>query len=129
MKLNTASFFKGFILTVIVTFGTHFLLLRAVNLGIEQHLLFEIYIALILISTLHFFGIQWLFYKWFKYAGFIFTALSFVKMGVCLLYLLPYIFPSDDRSIAIALNFMVVYFALLFFEVLFITKNLLKKVK
>ncbi len=127
MKLNTKTFFKGFTLTTLITFGVHFLLQRALHLGIDKKILTEIYIALILISSLHFFGIQFLFKKWFKYAGFIFTALSFVKMGVCLLYLFPYIFPSNEQSIAIALNFMGVYFILLFFEVLFITKNLLKK--
>jgi len=107
-------------------FGVHFLLHRAfMSLsGFTVQTLIEEYVFLTFLSAVHFFAIHWLFKKWPKYSGFIFTGLSLLKMGVSILYLFPYIFPSNSQSVIIAINFMAVYFILLMYEVVFIAKSL-----
>jgi hypothetical protein len=80
-----------------------------------------------LLTIIHFIGIYGLFKKWPIYSGFLFTVLSFLKMGIAIAYLFPFIFPATHGSIPIALNFMAVYLIILAFEVIYLTKNMLKK--
>ncbi|MBI9066678.1 MAG: hypothetical protein JEZ09_05255 [Salinivirgaceae bacterium] len=126
MTLNINKFLTHFIPTFIVLFVIHFLLVRAVpnGLGMSQKILIESYVFLFLLTLVHFLALRWLFKKWPKYSGLLFTALSLIKMGLCILYLFPYIFPPNEKSIPIALNFMVDYFILLTFEVVFLVKNM-----
>lgn len=128
MVLSTAQFFKQFLLIVTVIFGVHFLLHRAFDsfFGYNFNTLIEIYAFLIVLSVAHFFALQWLFKKWPKYSGFIFTGLSLLKMAVCVLYLFPSIYPANEQSIPVALSFMTIYMFLLAFEVVFIAKSLNK---
>jgi len=114
---------------VATLFLVHFLLLHIfpqfISVSISR--LIEMYIFLGLLTVIHFIGIHWLFKKWPIYSGFLFTALSFLKMGIAIAYLFPDIFPATHCSIPIALNFMAVYLIILAFEVIYLTKNMLKK--
>ncbi|MDA3892958.1 MAG: hypothetical protein PF517_14955 [Salinivirgaceae bacterium] len=128
MKLNlkTYSFKLGILM---LSLGTvHLLFYRGVPdfLGLTLRHIIEIYVFLAALNITHFIGLRWLFKKWAKYAGLLFTALSMVKMGVAIIFLFPYIFPSTDQSIPMVLNFMVVYFSTLTFEVIFIAKKMTK---
>lgn len=126
MVLNAKKYFIHFLVLIAGVFAVHFLIQRAFmsSFGFGFKTLIEIYVFLGFLSGVHFFAIQWLFKKWPKYSGFIFTGLSLLKMGVSILYLLPYIFPSNSQSVIIAINFMVVYLILLMYEVVFIAKSL-----
>lgn len=126
MTLSLKKFLSVFIPSFIVLFAAHFLVARALPLaiGITQKTLVEAYLFLFLLTIAHFFALRALFKRWPKHSGMLFTALSLFKMALCILYLAPYILPSSDNSIAIALNFMVVYFILLIFEVVFLVKNM-----
>jgi hypothetical protein len=95
-------------------------------LGVSVFLLFQIYAFLIFLNVLNFIGLRWLFIKWPKYAGLLFSALSMIKMGICIVFLIPYIFPSTPSSVPFVFNFMAVYFISLLFEVIFIAKNMNK---
>lgn len=112
-----------------LVFGTiHFVLSFKTPglLGISIPLLVKIYAFLVFLNILHFIGLRWLFMKWPRYAGLLFSALSMVKMGCCIVFLIPYIFPATQSSVAFVFNFMAVYFISLLFEVIFIAKNMNK---
>ncbi len=126
MKLSIKKFFVSFFPIVTVAFGLHFLLYRAflAESGLTLQILTEIYAFLLILSIAHIFAIYWLFKKWPRYSGFIFTGLSLGKMLFSILYLFPYIFPSNEQSIMWALNFMGLYFVLLTYEVIFIARSM-----
>lgn len=126
MALNPKKYFAQLVILLISVFGIHYLIQRAFmsTNGFDLKTLIEIYVFLTFLSAAHFFAIYWLFKKWPKYAGFIFTGLSLLKMAVSILYLLPFIFPSNSLSVTIAINFMIVYLVLLMYEVVFVAKSL-----
>jgi len=128
MELNLKVYSSKLGLVMFLLVCVHLLLLRGVPifLGITFTHIIEIYIFLLVLNLVHFIGLKWLFKKWAKFAGLLFTALSMVKMGVAILFLLPYIFPATNLSIPFVLNFMVVYFSTLTYEVVFIAKNMTK---
>ncbi|MGE4290281.1 MAG: hypothetical protein AB7E36_16495 [Salinivirgaceae bacterium] len=128
MELNLNKFVRVFSLFSIVFIGLHFLLLRAFPsfIGLSVKSLLSIYLFLIVLSFAHFIGLKWLFHKWPRYSGFIFTAMSLSKMAVAILFLLPSIFPANATAMTMALNFMTVYLAFLALEVVFLVKNLMK---
>lgn len=128
MELNLKAYFTKFSAIVLALLVVHLLLVRALPnaIGITIQNLLEIYVFLLVLNAAHFFGLRWLFKKWAKYAGLLFTALSMVKMGIAILFLLPYIFPKTESSIAIVLNFMVIYFITLTYEVVYVAKNMTK---
>ncbi len=125
MKLALSAFIKPFLLVVSSTFLIHVLILRIVELGISIPQLAEYYLILSLLSLAHFVGLKWLFRKWPRYAGLLFTGLSLFKMLLVILYLLPDLMQPGTETLSAVLNFMVVYFILLFFEVLFVVRKLL----
>lgn len=127
MRLNSIKYIQQLILLMAALFAIHFLLNRALNSNLILLQLAEIYAFLTLLNIFHFIALRWLFIKWPTYAGLLFTALSFLKMLVCVLYLWPYIFPSNENSIILVFNFMAVYFITLTFEVIFIVKNIMHK--
>lgn len=128
MVLNLKKYSVSFLFLMGALLATHLLVYRAFPgfVKISRSNIFEIYLFLALLNSVHFVGLRWLFIKWAKYAGLLFTVLSMLKMAICVLYLWPYIFPSTDMSIALVLNFMVIYFVTLAFEVVFIAKNMTK---
>lgn len=128
MVSNIKKYFVLLFVALIVLFALHFLIYRAFlsNIGLSLQVLIEMYFFLAVLSVVHFVAITWLFKKWPIYAGLIFTGLSLLKMAICVLYLFPYIFPSNDSSIVIALSFMFAYFILLGIEVVFISRNMVK---
>lgn len=128
MALNLKKFASVFSLFFLGAFGLHFLFLRATHnlLGIQYNFLIEFYAFLLVLTFVHFIALRWLFKKWPKYSGLMFTALSLFKMVIAIIYLLPYIFPAAQDAIAKALNFMVVYLLFLTFEVVFVAKCMAK---
>jgi len=126
MVLNLKKYIQNFLIIIILVGILHFLFYNAFleYFGISIRMFFQIYGFLIFLNLLNFIALQWLFTKWPKYTGFLFTALSMIKMAFCILFLLPYIFPSNNGSISIVFNFMTVYFISLIFEVVFIAKNI-----
>jgi len=126
MILNFKKYSLNLIILMAVLFVLHFMIYRAAPgfLSISIKMVFEIYGFLILLNLVHFIALKWLFKKWAKHAGLLFTALSLLKMGICILYLWPYML-STTSSLPVVLNFMAVYFATLVFEVVFIVKNML----
>jgi len=128
MTLNLRKYSSNLLVTIFITAGIHYLLFRAAPnlIGLDPKYLIETYVFLAILNIVHFIGLRWLFIKWAKYAGLLFTAISMVKMGISLLFLLPYIFPSTDKSVFIVINFMSVYLILLTVEVLFIVKSVNK---
>jgi hypothetical protein len=111
-----------------VLFGIHFLVFRAMNnvIQLSQNLLFNIYGFLFLLTLVHFISLKWLFGKWPRQAGFIFAGMSMLKMLVAVLFLFPFIYPANQNSIPLALNFVSVYLLFLAFEVVFLIKSLMK---
>ncbi len=81
---------------------------------------------MLVLSIAHFVSLQFIFRKWSKYAGFLFTGLSFVKMALSIVFLFPYLMPLTYQSKPFALNFIFVYFVFLIFDVVFITQELKK---
>lgn len=128
MELNLNKFLRILSLFSVLLLSLHFLLLRAfpVFIGLSAKSLLAIYLFFVLLSLAHFIGLKWLFHKWPRYSGFIFTAMSLLKMAVAILFLLPSIFPANTMAMVMALNFMTVYLAYLALEVVFLVKNLMK---
>ncbi|MGD9991860.1 MAG: hypothetical protein AB7S69_01055 [Salinivirgaceae bacterium] len=128
MELNLNRFIRILSLFSVLFLSLHFLLLRAFPsfIGLSAKSLIAIYLFLIFLSLAHFIGLKWLFHKWPRYSGFIFTAISLFKMAVAILFLLPSIFPANATAMVMALNFMTVYLAFLALEVVFLVKNLMK---
>lgn len=128
MVLNLKKYSAYLIILLTLTAAIHFLLHRAAPnfIKLSYTHLYQIYGFLAVLNLVHFIGLRWLFKKWAKFAGLLFTAMSLVKMALCVLFLFPFIFPSTDLSIALVLNFMTVYFITLAFEVVFIAKNMSK---
>jgi hypothetical protein len=128
MDLNLKKYIAFFLVFLSLIAILHYMLFLAFPdfIGISLKTLAEIYSFLLILNLAHFLGIKWLFIKWAKYAGFLFTGMSLVKMAVSILFLMPYIFPSTTQSIPAVLNFMGVYFLALTFEVIFIAKNMTK---
>ena len=93
----------------------------------SNNLLVDIYLFLAVLNLIHFFILKKLFVKWIKQVGFIYMALSFIKMLACILFIVINIFKEVDNPMSAVLNFMVVYFITLFIEVLFVVKNMAKK--
>jgi len=120
-------FLIRFLIFLAVMLFLHYLLLHSFShlVGVSIDYILEMYAFMAILTTFHFIALSWLFKKWPRYSGFLFTALSLLKMAVAVIYLLPYIFPSTTSSIAIALNFMGVYLFILAFEVVYIAKNML----
>jgi len=126
MVLNLKKYIINFLI-VIVLFGViHvlFLYVFPVFIGISSKILLQIYGFLFLLNLLNFLALKWLFSQWPRYAGYLFTALSMFKMALCILFLIPYIFPSNIHSVSLVFNFMAVYLIALFFEVVYIAKNM-----
>jgi len=128
MKLNLKKFITNFALLLLLMVIIHLLLYRGaanyIKITLQQ--LSEIYGFLLLLNVAHFIALSWLFKKWAKYAGLLFTAISLLKMTLCVLFLWPYIFPSTINSIPVVINFMIIYLITLGYEVVFIVKNLMK---
>ena len=104
--LSIKAFITGLTATSVSVFVLHFLINRLMNSGLESVKIIEMYVVLYILSMVHFFAIRWIFKKWAKYAGLLFTALSLLKMIVALLYLMPDIFPAHSNSVSIAINFV-----------------------
>jgi hypothetical protein len=121
------NFLIRFLIMLAVMFFLHYLLLHAFSqlLGVTNDWIIEMYVFMTILTSIHFIALSWLFKKWPVYSGFIFTGISLLKMLLAVIYLLPYIFPSNLSSIAIALNFMAAYLIILTFEVIYIAKNML----
>ncbi len=128
MVLNLNKYITTLLAFTLLILGLHFLLswLFPAFFLLQTNLLFSIYFFLLTINTVHFLGLKWLFQKWPRYSGFLFTAMSLLKMLVAFLFLFPFIFPSKTESIPLALNFMAAYLLFLFFEVVFLVKNMMK---
>ena len=126
MKINLIKYLTSFLILIAGLFVAHFLAYRAFSnfIGISFQLLGTIYLFLLVLGVVHILAVRWLFSKWPRYAGFIFTGLSLVKMGISVLFLLPYLVSPNINALAIALNFMLIYLILLGFEVVFISKNM-----
>ncbi len=127
MELNLKKFSLNFLVFLTLIAAIHYLLIRSFPhfMGITIKIFTEIYAFLVILNLAHFLGIRWLFKKWAKYAGFLFTGMSLLKMGVSILFLVPYIFPSTQYSTPAVLNFIGVYFFTLAFEVIFMVKNMI----
>lgn len=128
MNLNVKKFLSLFFITFFATFFLHLLSYWSIPqlIKIDLDFLLKIYFFLLALSLVHFFILKVLFKNRLKYAGFIFTGMGLLKMALSILFLIPYIYPPKDNSIAHAMNFMFAYFVFLFFEVVFIVKNLQK---
>jgi hypothetical protein len=126
--LDLKKFLISFLTVLGGLFLMHVLLLRAIPnfMGVSYSWVTELYLFLAILTTAHFMGLRLLFKKWPKHSGFLFTGMSLLKMAVAVLYLLPYIFPAQDSSAAKALNFMASYLIILTFEVIYLTRNMLK---
>lgn len=129
MILDLKYFLIRFLLLAASLFIVHYLLLVTFPhfISVSSSWLIEMYLFLGLLTIIHYISLLWLFKKWPIYSGFLFTALSFLKMGIAIAYLFPYIFPATPGSIPIALNFMAVYLSVLAYEIINLTKNMLKK--
>lgn len=128
MELDFKNYLLKFSIIITVLLAINILIYRMIDslqmFGFVK--LAEIYFFLIFLNIAHFFTIRQLFKKWPKYAGFLFTGLSLLKMGIAIIYLIPYIFPKTEISMPFVLNFMVVYFSTLIFEVVVVAKNMTK---
>ncbi len=116
--------FLKFIKPLSIIVGTaiviNLLTIRAFNLsGLTNYTVLEQYLVLLILAVLHFVVLQKLIKKWPKQFGFLFTGLSMAKMTISLLYLFPAVYPHQQHSVAIALNFVAAYFVVLIFEVTF----------
>ncbi len=129
MNLDVKQFIKSFATVFIITLIIHLFVWRSVPaIGLTKAFFTEMYIFLLALSLAHFFCIRFMFKRWTKYAGLLFTGLGIIKIGFCVLFLLPYLIPLTDNSVPFALNFMISYFILLTFDVVFITKNIKKSI-
>ncbi len=128
MNLDFKKYTFSLVIIMTILCIVHLLIYSALPnfLNISLKILFEIYGFLILLNLVHFIALKWLFNKWAKHAGLLFTGLSLLKMGICIIYLWPYVYSSTTSALPVVLNFMTVYFATLFFEVIFIIKSMLK---
>ncbi len=105
MELNLNKFIRVLSVFSVLFLSLHFLLLRAFPafIAISAKSLIAIYLFLIVLSLAHFIGLKWLFHKWPRYSGFIFTAMSLFKMAVAIIFLFPYIFPANASAMVMAL--------------------------
>jgi len=127
MSIDYKKFYSVFAPVFLGCLAIHFLLFRAFHSwGLSIKFLGEVYLFLGLITIVHYHVLSFLFKKWPRYAGILFTGLSMFKMGICFLFLFPAIYPHHEHSVSLALNFMALYFVLLFVEVIIITKNFTK---
>lgn len=131
MNLNVKKFLSLFLISFFATFLFHLLCYWSIPqlIHINLNFLLKIYFFLFFLSLAHFFSLRILFKKHLKYTGLIFTSMGFLKMVLSILFLIPYIYPPNDNSIAYSINFIFVYFILLFFEVVFIVKNMQRNIK
>lgn len=129
MNLNIKKYSITLILSMLVFWYVNNLILNNFPglLLFSENLLFKIYLFLVVLNIIHFFVLKRLFIKWIKQVGFIYMALSFIKMLACILFIVINIFKEIDNPISAVLNFMVVYFITLFIEVFFVVKNMAKK--
>jgi hypothetical protein len=95
--------------------------------AVQSEWIIEMYLFLGILTSIHYIGLLWLFKKWPIHSGLLFTGMSLIKMGIAIVYLFPYIFPSIQGSTSKALNFMASYLIILAFEVIYLTRNMLKK--
>lgn len=131
MNLNTKLFFTRFGIVFCLTLFLHLGLYWAIPnniLNLTLDFLFKTYIFLGILSIIHFYSLKYLFKKWSRYAGLFFTGLGLLKMVFSILFLLPYILPLNSQSVPFAINFMLVYFVILTFDVVFIIKSIQKNI-
>jgi hypothetical protein len=95
-------------------------------LSFSKDLLLDIYLFLGILNITHFYILWRLFRKLPMYAGYIYVALSLIKMVACVLFVVVSVFKTVENPTSSVLNFMVVYFITLFIELGFIVKNMTK---
>jgi hypothetical protein len=128
MILDLKNFLLRFLAAGGCLFIMHYVLLKVYPgfVAVTSSWLSEMYFFLGILTSFHFIGLRWLFKKWPTHSGLLFTAMSLLKMGIAIAYLLPYIFPAVEGSISKALNFMAAYLLILAFEVIYLTRNMVK---
>ena len=95
-------------------------------LSFPQGILNDIFLFLGILNILHFYLLWKLFKKLPKHAGYIYMALSMVKMVACVLFIVVSIFKTIENPTSAVLNFLVLYFITLFIELFFIVRGMTK---
>lgn len=128
MNLNIKKYTAFLLIILILLWFINITIFKLIDKShiVSQNILLNIYIFLAVLNVIHIVGLKFLFKKHTKQTGFIFMAMSFVKMGVSVLFIVVYIINNITDTIPVTMNFMTVYFVLLIYEVIFILKNMIK---
>ncbi|MFH2142698.1 MAG: hypothetical protein ABIJ97_09765 [Bacteroidota bacterium] len=126
-KKSLIRFTFNILIFAIFVAGVHFLVFKALPLKIRTGGLVEMHIFLILLTFFMHVLLLILLRKKKEYMGYGFIGASFMKMIICILFLLPEILNKKPTTDSYVFQFFGLYFAYLTFEVVVLVKELKSK--
>lgn len=126
MKNNISSFLSRIVFFAVSLTGIHYLIHKALPQTYQVDTFYEIHIFLFILTLLSHFGLMVILKKNVDFMGYGFIAASFIKMIICVLFLLPVILNQTESTNSYVFQFFFVYFGYLAFEVVILYKELNK---
>ena len=116
MILNFAHFFLKLVSAFLLVFGLHVVFNHFGPFPLEKTLFITLHSFHFFASLFTYLIVLISFQKHFDRAGFVFLAISILKMLISWVFLLPHVLPKQDYSQNFALQFCVVFTYYLIFE-------------
>ena len=107
--------------------GIHFLVFKILPDSQKPDGIIEMHVFLFLLTVFTHIALMFLLKKKTEYMGYGFIGASFIKMIICVLFLLPEIMNQTSTTYSYIFQFFGLYFAYLTFEVVLLAKALKKK--
>lgn len=125
-KNRFIKFIFSILIFAIVLAGIHYLVYNALPEKYRPQGIIEMHIFLILLTVMMHTLLTILLRKKREYMGYGFIGASFLKIMICVLFLLPEILHQKPTTVSYVLQFFGGYFAYLAFEVIFLMRELKK---
>lgn len=127
MKKRIINFTTSLIFLATCLGGIHFLSLRLIPEQYHVQHIYEMHIFLFLLTLVVYVLLTFLLNKKRYLMGYGFMVTSILKMGLSILFLLPQIVNKTSTTKSYVIQFFILYFCYLIFEVIILAKDLKRK--
>ena len=124
MKSRLKEYFLSLIIFAIIAAVFHYLVFRVLPDNYKVKGVIDMHLFLFVLTMINHVVMLIILKKKPDLMGYSFMGFSFLKMVLCVLFLLPVITNKTDQSIPYVLQFFTLYFGYLFYEVVLLLKEL-----
>ena len=123
-KNRIVNFAINLLIFSVILAGVHYLVYKVIPEQYQPGGIIEMHIFMLLITVVVHFTMLFLLRKKTEYMGYGFVGASFIKMIICVLFLLPELMNQTETTNSYIFQFFGLYFAYLTFEVIILVKIL-----